>query len=284
MGIATIIVLILITIGLFWAARTGKVLSKTLELSANIAGIIAMLAAILLFVIPAATPNNTNATPTIAPPSISNKTSVPLTNLQPVSLEDAPTEGSAITATSIPTEKPSPSVVETAKPAPPTDTPTPSVPTVTERPTNTPLPPTTVSNTDSRTLLEPGQAWIQNDVELILSDYGFKKRYMFTSWIFTNNTNKPISVKFLKSNVVAKDNNGQSLNVTTFQDYPGDMFVCDGDEMIVNPGESVNNLYCKNPLWIQMDTSNSQIKEVTITVFKVARIERAQWKLPVYLH
>jgi hypothetical protein len=67
MGWLTAIILLLISVGLFVAVRKKIISNKTLEILANIAAIVAFLAAAAVFIIPPAIPGSKDQTPTITP-------------------------------------------------------------------------------------------------------------------------------------------------------------------------------------------------------------------------
>lgn len=94
MGNVTAIFLVLLALILFFAARKGWIHKETLEQLAYIAGIVALVAAILIFVIPAATSQSSAPTSTSVP-YLKNAATTPTsgspTFVQTLSLTPAPT-------------------------------------------------------------------------------------------------------------------------------------------------------------------------------------------------
>lgn len=138
MGVVTVILLVAIAIGLLWAAQKGRINQQSLALLSSIAGIVAAIAAIVLFIIPAASPPSDKPASSTAIASAPTNTSVPS-----ISVPTAPPTEAPI-ATDIP---PTATPTETAKPPTPTHTPElpsptpePPTPTNTSTPTSPPIP------------------------------------------------------------------------------------------------------------------------------------------------
>ena len=113
MNVFTAIVLVLIAIGLFAAVKKKLISNETLEVLANIGGIVALLAAILIFIVP---PPQPTAAPTVAetPPSIAvaTDTAKPFTPPPAPTNIATPTNTPRPTPTPKPTSTPSPTAME----------------------------------------------------------------------------------------------------------------------------------------------------------------------------
>jgi hypothetical protein len=219
-----------------------------------------------------------------------------LTTLVPAPTTTPPVDVATREITTIPTQITQEVLINTpttasttAPPTPPTDIPPPrdsATPTNTLRPTDPPVPtntpvPTPNPNTQPGSLLELGQTWKQNGIELTLAGVQFSGNSMRVTWRFENNTGQDILVRYHGDNFTFRDNtSGQELNSRGFYDGT---FIYNIDE-IVKSGEYVINTK-KNgrgvSLLVYFDPAIT--KEILVTAYDIARIEQAQWIIRVNL-
>jgi len=155
-------------------------------------------------------------------------------------------------------------IIGTSQPIVVTATPEPTVP--------------LVGDTPPGTILTVEQTWKSNGIELTLVSREFIVGQMLLQWRLKNNTVQELSVKYDSGNFSAKDNLGNPLSIYGFRDA-GE--ICFPVNRILQPGESIMNSYCKQPLTIGVDLNNKQITEIIVTATDISRIERAQWKIPI---
>jgi hypothetical protein len=168
-----------------------------------------------------------------------------------------------IIATSPPAPTPAPVVVVA----------TPTIPPPTPKPENTP----------PGSVLNPGETWKQDGAELTLVEARFEPDTIFIDWQFKNNTRQSLAVKYDESNFTVQDSLGRKLQTRGFSIGST---ICQGSaNSVLQPQDTIKNKGCEGvPFNIEIDLSNNQVTDVTITATNISRIARAQWKVPLTVH
>jgi hypothetical protein len=142
--------------------------------------------------------------------------------------------------------------------------------------------PTELPVTADGTILEVGQSWKSNGIELKLSKFVLSPNGLETHWLFRNNTGKTIQVRYGDSNFSAIDNQNVSLENAGFRfDRPGSSILQSEVSTLLESGNSIINTGADDkPLKFGYQI-NCQATEIIVTASEISSIGRAQWRIPV---
>lgn len=171
------------------------------------------------------------------------------------------------------------------------------IPVALENPTQIPLP-TNTPNTDTSldTMLEVGQVWRQNGLELRLtktemgtaSDSSLKAVQwgLFMTFELSNYSGNDIPLRYnLSEAVTATDNFGRSLKIgSPNQSWPE--YTPETVSTVLSSGrtiklESLPGYGDLHSVFFLVDVTNVSITEVIVSV-DISRINNARWKIPIY--
>ena len=157
-------------------------------------------------------------------------------------------------------------------------------------PTDTPLPiliPTEplLADTASGTILEFGQTWRQQGIEITLTD-----ETLFVSNVegagvgfqtsFLNNKSFDVAVTLSMNNITAIDNFSRQLKVSHICYDGGCWISCEPSTYVLASGEEFD--LCRQGMFFaSVDISDLSITEIIIT-FSNASIGEARWRIPIY--
>jgi len=171
-----------------------------------------------------------------------------------------------------------------------TDTPLPR-----PSPTKTPIPsPTPLPDTSPGTVLEVGQSWRQEGIELRIKGPSvlpegiqfFPEGILLCTQV-KNNTASQIIFKLgsYSDHMNAVDNRGANLEVNTYNWRWGDQRTGwafqEERTIILGPGETHPVLDDHNCWFVFADIGNPQVTEVVVTFRNISRISQAQWRIVI---
>jgi hypothetical protein len=178
--------------------------------------------------------------------------------------------------------------------ASPSTLPAPSASKVTppiQPPTATPLPaPTPLADTPPGTILEVGQTWRQGGVELRLVKTEVYPKGLLVQFRLTNLEPYDKALRYSPDNFSAVDNRSQRV--------PAGFNLCGGcfyftqdcppaTEVLHAKGSIGLGISCETGDWtdtvaLRVDTADSSINMVTITVSGISSVSGARWRIPLY--
>ncbi len=175
-----------------------------------------------------------------------------------------------------------PAVTSTPVPAllPPSETPAP--PTLVP-PTNIPMPPSPTPGTPPGSILEVGQGWLQNEIELILTKSQLAADGVTVRFALVSHKAHEIALRTqLDGAVSAIDNRGRKIPRSCYEEYCDfrqDWILQPGDRVVLKAWASTSR--SGDNMFFAFDAADPGITGVTIIVSGLAGINDARWHIPI---
>jgi hypothetical protein len=138
----------------------------------------------------------------------------------------------------------------------------------------TPILTPTIGDTFEDVVLQVGDTWRSEGVELTLREARREANgILVTNWQYVNNTSNLLTVSYSAENFTARDSTGRQLDVLGFSGPES----CSRIDMIVRPGESIANAGCEQSGLIIEVGSFVDARSIVITASNISRIQQARW-------